>query len=126
MSDVAQSMPTVLTVDDSITIQQLVKQTLEPDYRVIVTGNVVGALSVIYREPIAVLLLDVLMPEVDGLEFCRTLRRLPQFQTLPVIMITSKDSPFDRIQGRLAGATEYLTKPFEPDQLRQMVGKFVQ
>jgi DNA-binding response OmpR family regulator len=126
MSDIAQSVPTVLTVDDSMTIQQLVKQTLEPDYRVIVTSNAVEALSVIYHEPIAVLLLDVLMPGVDGLEFCRTLRSLPQFQTLPVIMITSKDSPFDRIQGRLAGATEYLTKPFEPDQLRQRVNKFVQ
>jgi twitching motility two-component system response regulator PilG len=64
------------------------------------------------------------MPEIDGLELCRTIRNLPQFQQLPIIMVTAKDSFFDKVQGRLAGATEYLTKPFEASQLLQLVHRF--
>lgn len=124
MSD-PYNIPTVLTVDDSIVVQQMVRRMLEPECRVLVANDAVNALSLIYHESISVMLLDVLMPGVDGLEFCRTLRSLPQFRTLPVIMVTSRDSPFDRVQGRMAGATEYLTKPFNPEQLQQMVRRFI-
>lgn len=124
MADTKMNPPTVLTVDDSLIVHQMVKRALEPEYRVLVADNAVEALSIIYHEPIAVLLLDVLMPGVDGLEFCRTVRNLPQFQNLPVVMVTSRDSPFDRVQGRMAGATEYLTKPFDADQLKQIVQRF--
>lgn len=105
-------------------MQNLVKRALEPDYRVLVADNAVDALSLIYHHQIAVLLLDVSMPGIDGLELCRTVRNLPQFQNLPVIMLTARDGLFDKVQGRLAGATEYLTKPFDADQLRLVVGKF--
>ncbi|HEY9697298.1 MAG TPA: response regulator [Trichocoleus sp.] len=124
MSAPEADRPTVLTVDDSIVIHQMVKCALEPTYRVLMVDNAVEALSLIYHETIAVLLLDVLMPGVDGLEFCRTLRNLPQFHHLPVIMVTSQDRPFDRVQGRMAGATEYLTKPFTAEQLCDLVKKF--
>jgi twitching motility two-component system response regulator PilG len=113
-----------MAVDDSAVMQNLVKRALEPDYRVLVADNAVDALSLIYHHQIAVLLLDVSMPGIDGLELCRTVRNLPQFQNLPVIMLTARDGLFDKVQGRLAGATEYLTKPFEPNQLRMVVGKF--
>ncbi|OLP17105.1 response regulator [Leptolyngbya sp. 'hensonii'] len=113
--------PTVLAVDDSAVMHQMIKRALEPQYRVLVSDNAVEALSMIYHEPISVVLLDVMMPDVDGLEFCRTLRSLPQFQQLPVVMVTSKDTAFDRVKGKLAGATEYLIKPFDIDQLRQIV-----
>ena len=126
MSAPESDRPTVLTVDDSIVIHQMVKCALEPNYRVLVVNNAVDALSLIYHETVSVLLLDVLMPGVDGLEFCRTLRNLPQFQHLPVIMVTSQDRPFDRVQGRMAGATEYLTKPFNAEQLCNLVHKFTQ
>ncbi|WP_044169913.1 response regulator [Kamptonema formosum] len=115
---------TVMAVDDSAVMQNLVKRALEPDYRVLVADNAVDALSLIYHHQIAVLLLDVSMPGIDGLELCRTVRNLPQFQNLPVIMLTARDGLFDKVQGRLAGATEYLTKPFDADQLRLVVGKF--
>lgn len=115
--------PIVLAVDDSPIIQALIKQALEVEYRVITTGSPVEALSLIYHEPISVLLLDVTMPEIDGLELCRTVRNLPQFKTLPIVMITSKDTPFDKVQGRLAGATEYFTKPFDAAQLRSVILK---
>ena len=119
------SSPIVLTLDDSPVIHQLIKRILEPEYRVITVDNAVDALSIIYHQPISVLLLDVQMPDVTGLEFCRTVRSLPQFQHLPVIMVTSQDSPFDQVKGRLAGATEYLTKPFNAEQLQETVRKFI-
>jgi twitching motility two-component system response regulator PilG len=71
------------------------------------------------------LLLDVSMPGVDGLELCRTLRSLPHFSELPIIMLTGRDTVFDKVQGRLAGATEYLTKPFEIKQLREACSRLV-
>lgn len=122
VKDVAEK-PIVLAVDDSVVIQTLIKQALAAEYRVITTGSPVEALSLIYHEPISVLLLDVTMPEIDGLELCRTVRNLPQFKRLPIVMITSKDTPFDKVQGRLAGATEYFTKPFDADQLRSVIMK---
>lgn len=125
MSPGAMSKPLILAVDDSPVVRQLIQHALKEDYTVLATGSPVEALSLIYHRAIAVLLLDVSMPEIDGLELCRTVRNLPQFQTLPIIMVTSKDTPFDKVQGRLAGATEYMTKPFGAEQLRQVIGKFI-
>ena len=84
------------------------------------------ALSVIYHQTISIVLLDVSMPGVDGLELCRTIRSLPQFSGLPIIMLTARDGVFDKVQGRLAGATEYLTKPFDNEQLRGVVRNFIE
>lgn len=111
--------PTILAVDDSPVMQELIKQALMNDYNVLLAANAADALSLMYHQPIAMLLLDVCMPEINGLELCRTLRRLPQFRGLPIILLTAKDKVFDKVQGRLAGANEYLTKPFNPEQLRE-------
>ncbi|NES84287.1 MAG: response regulator [Moorea sp. SIO2B7] len=62
-------------------------------------------------------------PSLTFLLSGRTVRSLPQFQELPIIMLTARDRPFDKVQGRLAGATEYLTKPFDADDLREVISK---
>lgn len=115
---------TVLAVDDSRVMRDTIERALGSEYRVLVKDNALDALSLIYHESIAVLLLDVSMPEIDGLELCRTVRNLPQFQELPIIMITARDKAFDKVKGRMAGATEYLTKPFDAQELRQIVNKY--
>lgn len=125
MSASVNPVPTILAVDDSVVMQDLVKRALANDYRVLVADNAVDALSVIYHEHVSLLLLDVSMPGIDGLELCRTVRNIPQFQELPIIMLTARDGLFDKVQGRLAGATEYLTKPFDGNQLRQVVKNFM-
>ncbi|HEY9822519.1 MAG TPA: response regulator [Candidatus Sericytochromatia bacterium] len=117
--------PTILAVDDCTFIQEVIKEVLVKDYNVLVASNATDALSIIYRQPVAILLLDVSMPGVDGLELCRTLRSLPQFSKLPIIMLTGRDTVFDKVQGRLAGATEYLTKPIEIEQLQEVCRKFL-
>ncbi|MDB9312079.1 response regulator [Spirulina sp. CS-785/01] len=117
--------PTILAVDDSPIMRKLLQETLEDRYNVVVADNAVDALSTIYHQDISLLLLDVTMPGVDGLELCRTVRSLPQFESLPIIMLTARDGAFDKVQGRLAGATEYLTKPFDKDKLLATVDNFI-
>lgn len=125
MAGSAKKSLTILAVDDSPVMQRLIQRTLEGTYRVLVAGDATDALAAIYQEPIALVLLDVSMPGIDGLELCRTVRSLPQFKTLPIVMLTGRDGAFDRVQGRLAGATEYLTKPFDADQLHQTIARFL-
>ena len=119
------SSQTILVVDDSPIARKQIQRALDGHYHVLLADNAVEALSKIYHEQISLLLLDVSMPEIDGLEMCRTVRNLPQFQQLPIVMITARDGVFDKVQGRLAGATEYLTKPFEPETLLQVVEKLL-
>jgi len=125
MSSNSTHAPTILAVDDSVVMQKMIKRILGRDYRVIVAGNALEALALIYHEKISVVLLDVSMPDIDGLEFCRTVRNLPQFCDLPIVMLTARNTLFDKVKGRLAGATEYLTKPFDAEQLKQVVKKFI-
>lgn len=117
--------PTILTVDDCIFVQEMIKELLGDEYTILVANNAAEALSLIYQQPITILLLDVCMPGINGLDLCRTLRSLPQFADLPIIMLTAKDTVFDKVQGRLAGATAYLTKPFELTRLKQLCDKFI-
>jgi twitching motility two-component system response regulator PilG len=124
MSATSSSKLTILSIDDSAVMQKLIENTLSDQYRVLLCNSAVQALSLINQEPITVLLLDVSMPEMDGLDFCRTVRSIPQFQTLPIIMLTARDSGLDRLQGKLAGATEYLTKPFDEAELRTLIQRF--
>jgi len=119
------AQPTILAVDDSPIVHQLVRRTLGDTYRVLVANNATDALSIVYQEDISLVLLDVSMPDIDGLELCRTVRSLPQFKTLPIVMLTGRNGAFDRVQGRLAGASEYLTKPFEADVLRQTISRLL-
>lgn len=120
-----RQQPTILAVDDCTFIQELIKEVLANNYHVLVANNAAEALSIIYQHPIDLLLLDVSMPGVNGLELCRTLRSLPQFAELPIIMLTARDGVFDRVQGRLAGATDYLTKPFELEVLQDACSKLL-
>ncbi|AFY85571.1 MULTISPECIES: response regulator [Chroococcidiopsis] len=119
------SLSTVLAVDDSAVMQQLIKRALTGYCQVILASNAVDALNVIYHEKISLLLLDVSMPEIDGLELCRTVRSIPQFRDLPIIMVTARDGFFDKVKGKFAGSNDYLTKPFDAEQLRQIVGRYI-
>lgn len=116
---------TILAVDDCKVTQKAIKKILGSDYQVLVASNAKDAFSTIYQQHIDILLLDVSMPEVDGLEFCRTVRQLPQFAQLPIVMLTARNEPFDKVKGLWAGATEYLTKPFNADRLYQLVESLV-
>jgi DNA-binding response OmpR family regulator len=120
-----QNLLTILAVDDCDVTLKLVKKVLGDDYRVLTANKAENALKIIYQEPVKLLLLDVEMPGIDGLELCRTVRNLSQFKDIPIIMLTAKDGAFDKVQGKIAGASEYLIKPFERDQLLQLIHGFL-
>jgi twitching motility two-component system response regulator PilG len=117
--------PIVLSVDDSLIVQTTIKRALSDRYQVLLASSAVDALKVINTNPIVLLLLDVTMPEIDGLEFCRTVRSIAKFKELPIIMLTARDKFSDKLRGQIAGATHYLTKPVDPKQLLGIVDECV-
>jgi CheY-like chemotaxis protein len=123
---IQQQCPIVLSVDDSLIVQTMIKRTLSDRYQVLLASNAVDALKVINTNSISLLLLDVSMPEIDGLEFCRTVRSIGKFKNLPIIMLTARDKFSDKLRGQFAGATHYLTKPVEPNKLLEIVGKCIE
>ncbi len=71
----------------------------------------------------ALILLDIQLPRMDGYTICQIVRKNLQFRAIPIIMLSGKDGLFDKMRGRLAGSTEYLTKPFDSVELVQTVKK---
>ncbi|MBF0476644.1 MAG: diguanylate cyclase [Deltaproteobacteria bacterium] len=105
----------VLIVDDEPVNARILVELLCPNYAVRVAVNGVGALRVARSEiPPDLILLDIVMPGMDGYEVCRELKADPFTQDIPVIFITAKDSEQDQIKGFDIGAVDYITKPFSP------------
>jgi CheY-like chemotaxis protein len=121
----SQELPTILSVDDSPIVQTLIKRSLGDRYNVLLASNAVDALNLLNTKTVALLLLDVTMPDIDGLEMCRTVRSIPKFRDLPVVMLTARDSLVDKMKGQIAGTNRYLTKPFDKEKLLEVVGEFV-
>jgi DNA-binding response OmpR family regulator len=117
-----EAMPTVLVVDDEPPIVELVRFTLEDDsLRVLEAGDGVAALEIARRERPELILLDVQMPRLGGLEVCRRVRRDPLLSGTRIVMLTAADQETDRARGLAAGADEYLAKPFSPLALFALV-----
>lgn len=115
-------MPTVLVVDDEPPIVELVRFTLEDDsLRVLEAGDGVAALEIARRERPELILLNVQMPRLGGLEVCRRVRRDPLLSGTRIVMLTAADQETDRARGLAAGADEYLAKPFSPLALFALV-----
>ena len=120
-----QDLPIVLSVDDSAIIQTTIKRALKDRYNVLLAGKATEALKILNEQPVELLLLDLTMPDVDGLEFCRSIRKMPRFRDLPIVMVTARDGLINKMKGQIAGTNKYLTKPFSPDELREVVGQYV-
>jgi twitching motility two-component system response regulator PilG len=113
----------VLVVDDSPTIRKIVEITLKREgYRVNTSDSAMKALASIADEPPDLVLLDVMLPVMDGYQVCKIIKN--RYRSIPVIMLSSKDGFFDKVKGRMAGSTLYLTKPFEPAELVAAVKKY--
>jgi twitching motility two-component system response regulator PilG len=115
---------TILAVDDSPTMQKIVSMTLERrGYRVIAASNGMEALSMLNAVRPDLVLLDINLPQMDGYQLCRFIRARESTRDVKIVMLASKDGFFDRVRGRMAGAVEYMTKPFNPELLVQVVEK---
>jgi two-component system alkaline phosphatase synthesis response regulator PhoP len=109
---------TILVVDDETSIVELARLYLEQEgFHVQSAGDGAGALQSIAKKPPALLILDLMLPEVDGWEVCRRVRSGKAAPDLPIIMLTARDDDVDKIVGLELGADDYLTKPFNPREL---------
>ena len=105
----------ILIVEDEPDIVELLVYNLhQADFKTEAVLNGADALERVKIEPPDLVLLDLLLPEVDGLEVCRTLKRDPETASIPIIMLTAKGEAIDRIVGLELGADDYITKPFSP------------
>src|SRR5882762_5447975 len=117
-------MATILIVDDEPDIRLLTKLNLERDgHRIVTAGNGAEALDAVQEAPPDLILLDVMMPEVDGWAVLDQLKAHlgKPISDIPVILLTALGTPLDRVKGGIEGAVRYLTKPIDLDELREAV-----
>lgn len=111
-------MNTVLIVDDDQILQMALTRRLKAQgFEVINASSGPMALDLLHRQSVDVVVSDVIMPEMNGFEFCRQLRSLPAGETTPFIFLSSQGDVDDRVKGHLIGADDYLVKPFHAKEL---------
>nr|MDA3810213.1 response regulator [Spirochaetaceae bacterium] len=104
---------TVLIVDDIPINIQLVAQHLKPlGYKMLFATSGDNALSILYQNPVDLILLDVMMPLMNGYETCRKIRSRSEWADIPVIFLTARNEAMDIVKGFEAGGSDYITKPF--------------
>jgi two-component system chemotaxis response regulator CheY len=117
---------TVLTVDDSPSLRQMVSFTLTgAGYQVIEACDGLDGLRKAKSEHVELVLTDQNMPEMDGLELVRSLRALPDYAKVPIVMLTTESGEDMKAKGRAAGATGWMVKPFDPNRLLAVVRKVI-
>lgn len=120
-NEIAESKPkgkTILVVDDSATVRKLLTSKLEKSgHNVVCAVDGVDALLKMADAMPDMVFLDITMPRKDGYEVCKEIRSNPTAKNIPVVMISGKDGFFDKVRGKMAGASGYVTKPFGPDAL---------
>lgn len=122
----ADSTLRALVVDDSPTVckqieMELRKSGVLPD----IAESGERALELLAQHRYDLVFLDVVLPGTDGYQVCKEIRKNPKTKQTPVIMLTSKSSPFDRVRGSLVGCSAYLTKPVDYNAFRETVGKYI-
>lgn len=114
--------PTVLVVDDTPTNIDVLKGVLQDDYRIKVALNGRKAIEIAKKNhDISIILLDIMMPEMDGYQVCQVLKSDVLTQHIPIIFITAKSSAADEQQGLTLGAVDYISKPIQPDIVKARV-----
>ncbi len=116
----------ILVVDDSPTVRKLISGKLEKSgHHVVCAVDGVDALAKLEDGWPDLVLLDITMPRMDGYEVCKQIRSSPEGKNLPVVMISGKDGFFDKVRGRMAGTTGYVTKPFGPETLMKALETYL-
>jgi len=115
---------TIMTVDDSASVRQMVKFTLvEAGYEVREAGDGLDALNQLKTSTVHMVLADLNMPRMDGITLIKEVRALPQYRFTPLIMLTTESQTGRKQEGKAAGATGWIVKPFRPEQLLAVVKK---
>lgn len=116
----------VLVADDSVTVVQLVQMALEQKgFDVVTAANGLEALEKVFLEKPDVVVLDIMMPYMNGYQVCRLLKNERDTQHIPIVMLTSRARRSDKYWGLKAGANEYMVKPFEPYELCELIERIM-
>ncbi len=115
----------VLVADDDPRVRRLVKLTIGNEYEVVSASNGEEALALAAEHMPELVLLDVNMPKMDGLQACKRLRDDPANMDLRIVMLTGMGSDEDRAKGIAAGANDYMTKPFSPRALLDKINELL-
>ena len=116
----------VIVVDDSLPVRKALDMKLTlMNYEVELASSGEQAINLLQDNSYDSVFLDVIMPGMDGYEVCKRIKRDKTKKHIPVIMLTSKSSPFDRVKGKLAGCDTYLTKPVEHDEFQKVVAGYL-
>ncbi len=117
-------MKTIMAVDDSASLRQMVAVVLRGGgYHVIEAEDGVDALAKLAGQEIDMFLTDFNMPRMDGIEFTRQVRAMPQYKFAPIVLLTTESQADRKQQGKTAGATAWIVKPFDPEKLLAVVKK---
>ncbi|CAN1558113.1 CheY FOG, CheY-like receiver [Rhabdaerophilaceae bacterium] len=115
---------TVMTVDDSKTMRDMVTFTLKKaGFNVVEAEDGKLALDYLSKTPVDLVITDINMPNMDGITLVTRLRGLPAFRSVPILILTTEGGGDKKAEGRAAGATGWIVKPFSPDKLLQVVDK---
>ncbi|MHB1586918.1 MAG: response regulator [Acidiferrobacteraceae bacterium] len=117
-------MPTIMTVDDTASMRQMISFTLNSaGYTVTQARNGDEALSLAQQSKFDLVITDINMPNMDGIALVGKLRALPDYRFTPILMLTTESQESQRQAGKSAGATGWIVKPFNPEQLIHIVRK---
>ena len=113
-----QTPPAILVADDDAASRELIEIILSSEnYHIVTAQNGNEVLELIRQTPVDLILLDVLMPGMTGMEVCRKLKSDPEFQLIPIIFLTALDQMEDRVESFDLGVNEFMSKPFSPPEL---------
>lgn len=114
----------IMTVDDSSSVRQMVGLTLKgAGYEVVEAVDGKDALTKLKASPVDMVVTDLNMPNMDGITLIKELRALPNFKFIPIVMLTTESQAGRKQEGKTAGATGWIVKPFKPPQLLEVIKK---
>lgn len=117
-------MAKILAVDDSASMRQMVSFTLKgAGHEVVEASDGTEALKIAEGQSVDLVLSDVNMPNMNGIDLCKNLRQLPSYKFTPILMLTTESAGDKKQEGKSAGATGWIVKPFNPDQLLTTIKK---
>jgi twitching motility two-component system response regulator PilG len=118
--------PRVVCIDDDGAIGKMIEYTLlAHGYQVTIIQDPLESFAQIFQLQPDLILCDLVMPKLDGYDLCGMLRQSTAFRQTPILMLTGKDGFIDRVRAKMVGATDYLTKPFQEQELLMLLEKYI-
>ena len=117
----------ILIAEDSLTMRSLIVSTIAAmgDYEIVEAANGFEALRILPREKVDLIITDINMPDINGLELISFIRNNENYKKTPLLIISTEGSERDREKGMSLGANAYLVKPFAPDRLQQLIREYL-